>query len=123
MNAYIYFSTFARVNADADYVGLGSSSADLLPNTVLVAQPCNATSLGVSVRQALTSSTCTATLYVNGSPSTLATVVPPGTTVTVALGQVPLASGDLITLFITSDIPQTVLPLGMCGTVTCSMPT
>jgi hypothetical protein len=96
------FATSESVNSD-DYIGLGNSSASYIRNTIVVPSTCVTSLLVFHLRQLSLGKRYTATLWINGAPSSLVAVMPEGLSgqCVVASGSIQLSACDLISIRIT----------------------
>ena len=96
------FSSFQSVSTD-DYIGLGTSSNNLLRNTIVVPINIIVQKISFSIRKLADSTPYTATLYVNGLATSLSAVISDGSVSysSSSSGLINVNQEDLITIFVT----------------------
>jgi hypothetical protein len=111
-----HFATSESVGNN-DFVGLGNSSADMQRNTIVVPFACETSYIVFNLRKFSENKQYTATLWVNGAPSTLLAFIPSliNTQCSIGNGLVKLNACDLITVQITT--PNGALPEGVSVSV------
>ena len=113
------FASSESVNRN-DFIGCGNSSSDYLRNTVVVPVGCQTNYLVFHIRQFSGGKQYTATLWKNGSPTSLVAILPPGVSAqcTIGTGNVELNACDLLSVQITFDNGNTgALSDGCCATI------
>jgi hypothetical protein len=111
------FATSESVN-NGNFIGLGNSSNNSLRNTILIPYNCTANSLVFSIRELSASVQYTATLYVNGFASSLATIIPNGSINyrSITNSNLSLNQFDLVSIYL-SYSGAGALPNGACGSL------
>ena len=117
----ILFTSNPKVS-DNQFMGTSSSSSSFLENSVLVQYHCITYRLGFSIRKPRLNVTYTATLYINGNPTSLSTKIIDGSTTisNIALGSVAINALDLISIHLEfSD--KSVLDEGVCASLSMTI--
>jgi len=108
--------------SDNQFIGISSSSPRFLENSVLVQYHCITYRLGFSIRKPRLNATYTATLYINGNPTSLSTKIINGSTSisNIVLGTVAISALDLISIYFESS-DKSDLTDGICASLAISI--
>jgi hypothetical protein len=110
---------FATSNSLArnNFIGYGSSSSSSLRNTIVVSKNCRAVRLAFSIRSNALAVPYTATLWINGTASSLTSTIPNGSTSIAAIGtgMVGLNALDLVSIQISHEGNGSALSDGACA--------
>jgi len=101
-NTTYIFATSESVSSN-DYIGCGNSSSNILRNTIVVPNNCQATKMAFNIRELSQATSYTARLYVNNNPTSFTAVIPDGSVSygIISPGNITLNQLDLITIKIT----------------------
>ena len=100
-NLMFLFSTDQSVS-NKDFIGLGTSSSNILRNTVISPVNCTITNIAFSIRQLSNATSYTATIYVNNISTDISAVIVNGSVSFNILNTIslPIQALDLITIYL-----------------------
>jgi hypothetical protein len=113
----LLFSSYASVT-DNEFIGTNSSSPSFLENSILIQYHCVTCRLGFSIRKPRLKESYSATLYINGYPTSLSVKIIDGSTQisNIALGAVQINSLDLISIHLEFS-NKSILDEGVCASL------